>query len=334
METSCYAPLRMPSAAPIRLDMVHTRDVEEARQWGVKVFCESRLSKADNRNAIDARLSYRRLRGIGVGHITYGGNVTIDPGSLDSFFLIQVPLSGQELVQSGKESVCSTPRIGTVINPQSPVLIQHHPDTEKLVVRIERDVLERNCLQHLGRPMRNGLAFRPSMDLETSAGMRWARMVKWLHETLSVDDDGTESPIVSAQIEQMVISMLLTSQESNYSEELAGEDRSIAPSFIKRIERYIEEHAEDPITIVDLAEHAGVSSRSIFNGFRHFRNTSPMLYLKEVRMRRVNEELTRLKTGEATVTSIAYRWGFSHLGHFTTDYKRRFGESPSQTLAR
>jgi AraC-like DNA-binding protein len=59
-----------------------------------------------------------------------------------------------------------------------------------------------------------------------------------------------------------------------------------------------------------------------------------MLYLKEIRLRRVNEELRGLRSGSETVTAVAFRWGFSHLGHFTTDYKRRFGESPSETLAR
>src|SRR5690606_26096836 len=99
-------------------------------------------------------------------------------------------------------------------------------------------------------------------------------------------------------------------------------------------ERYIEEHAHEAISIVDMAEHAVVSSRSLFTGFRRYRNTSPMLYLKEPRLRRVNEELKRLTTGSDTVTAVAFRWGFSHLRHFTTDYKRRFGESPSETLPR
>ncbi|MCY1552317.1 Regulatory protein PchR [compost metagenome] len=103
---------------------------------------------------------------------------------------------------------------------------------------------------------------------------------------------------------------------------------------MKRVERYIEEHAHEPISIVDMAEYAGVSSRSLFTGFRRFRNTSPMLYLKEIRLRYVQEELQRQSPSSATVTAVAYRWGFSHLGHFTTDYKRRFGESPSETLAR
>ncbi|MNG18294.1 Regulatory protein PchR [compost metagenome] len=100
------------------------------------------------------------------------------------------------------------------------------------------------------------------------------------------------------------------------------------------MERYIEEHAHEAISIVEMAEHVGVSSRSLFAGFRRFRNTSPMLYLKEVRLRRVHEELQQGSAGSTTVTAVAFRWGFSHLGHFTTDYKRRFGESPSETLAR
>lgn len=35
-----------------------------------------------------------------------------------------------------------------------------------------------------------------------------------------------------------------------------------------------------------------------------------------------------------TVTDIAQQWGFSHLGSFATQYRRRFGETPSRTLKR
>ena len=135
-------------------------------------------------------------------------------------------------------------------------------------------------------------------------------------------------------MESGLITMLLTNQPHSYSQELCAEGPSLAPSFVKRVERYIEDHAHEPISIVDMAEHAGVSSRSLFTGFRRYRNTSPMTYLKEIRLRRVNEELRKLGPGSDTVTAVAFRWGFSHLGHFTTDYKRRFGESPSETLAK
>ncbi len=325
-----------PAPVPVMVgaDLFQTQDVEEARQWGVRAFCENRLKKVDGLRPINARMHLRKVRGVGFGRITYGGAVDIDPGCLDSFYLVQVPLSGREVIDTSGQTVCSAGKVGSVINATGASLIRHEANTEKLVVRVEREVLERNCIQHLGHALRQPIGFQPSMTLDGVAGSRWTGLLRWIYESFAVDDQCFDSPIMSAQVEQTVIATLLSAQPHNYSEELNGEERSIAPAFVKRIERYIEDHADQPITIVDLAEHAGVSSRSIFNGFRRFRNTSPMLYLKEVRMRRVNEELKRCRPSETTVTTVAYHWGFTHLGHFTTDYKRRFGESPSQTLAR
>jgi len=37
---------------------------------------------------------------------------------------------------------------------------------------------------------------------------------------------------------------------------------------------------------------------------------------------------------EETVTAIALKWGFSHIGRFSIAYRERFGESPSQTVLR
>lgn len=324
-----------PDAVLGRFELFHTRDLEEARQWGARVFCENRLNNLDSRRCqVNAWMYYRRMRGIGVGRMSYGSDVSIDPGELDSFLLIQMPIRGRELVQVSGQAVCSTPRTASVLNSHNPVLIRHFEGTEKLIIRVDRDVLERHCTQHLGRAMRAPVEFSPTMDLGTAAGKRWMHLMSWLYEGLSADEEHVQSPLLAAQIEQMLITMLLTCQPHNYSDELAGDERSIAPSFVKKTERFIEEHAHEPITIIELAEHAGVSSRSLFTGFRRFRNTSPMVYLKEVRLRRVHDELRRLERGETTVTSVALRWGFSHLGHFTTDYKRRFGESPSDTLAR
>ena len=86
-------------------------------------------------------------------------------------------------------------------------------------------------------------------------------------------------------------------------------------------------------TFGHIAEHVGASIRSLFAGFRKYRNISPMRHLKEVRLERAHHDLAH--TGEHnSVTEIALRWGFTHLGQFSASYQQRYGELPSATLKR
>jgi transcriptional regulator GlxA family with amidase domain len=94
----------------------------------------------------------------------------------------------------------------------------------------------------------------------------------------------------------------------------------------------IRAHADTPITIGALADAAGVSARTLFEGFRRFRGTTPMAQLKAVRLVRAYEEL-RMSPDES-VTDVSVKWGFVHLGRFARAYRRRFGELPSETLRR
>lgn len=69
-------------------------------------------------------------------------------------------------------------------------------------------------------------------------------------------------------------------------------------------------------------------------GFRRYRDTTPMAFLRNVRLERVRLDLLRAKEENrpATVTYVALIWGFSDLGHFTAAYARKFNELSSQTL--
>jgi AraC-like DNA-binding protein len=60
---------------------------------------------------------------------------------------------------------------------------------------------------------------------------------------------------------------------------------------------------------------------------------TPMTFVRERRLERVHEELTdAVPTDGVTVTSVAERWGFHHLGSFAVEYRKRWGEAPSETL--
>lgn len=107
-----------------------------------------------------------------------------------------------------------------------------------------------------------------------------------------------------------------------------------SPALVRRAIRIMEQHAHEPLTVSDIAECLGVSSRSLQNIFRRYLETTPMERLRDIRMVRAREELVAADPARTTVTKVATRWGFHHLGRFSVEFRRRFGESPSSTLRR
>ena len=57
---------------------------------------------------------------------------------------------------------------------------------------------------------------------------------------------------------------------------------------------------------------------------------NPVAYLRAQRLNGVRQ---MLKEGQS-VTDAATAWGFWHFGHFSQEYKKLFGELPSESLRR
>ena len=86
-----------------------------------------------------------------------------------------------------------------------------------------------------------------------------------------------------------------------------------------------------PISMADLVQHCRVSERTLNKHFRTFFDISPMGYLRQLRLTAAREALLIGEPG-VTVTEIANRFEFNHLGRFAGQYRRCFGETPSITL--
>ena len=90
---------------------------------------------------------------------------------------------------------------------------------------------------------------------------------------------------------------------------------------------------EELPTMVEICEALGVSERTLQYAFREYVGLSPVAYLRICRLNRVRAALAASDPQETTITQVAMRFGFLHLGRFAGDYKRMFGETPSETLA-
>jgi AraC-like DNA-binding protein/tetratricopeptide (TPR) repeat protein len=86
-------------------------------------------------------------------------------------------------------------------------------------------------------------------------------------------------------------------------------------------------------SVTELAAVAGVSGRTLQRQFRIFLGKAPRATLRDVRFENARRELLQGLT-DAGVADIALRCGFRHAGRFSVEYRRRYGETPSETLKR
>jgi transcriptional regulator GlxA family with amidase domain len=121
------------------------------------------------------------------------------------------------------------------------------------------------------------------------------------------------------------------SHPHTYSDALQRRESTILPRDVRRAVDYIEANLEQAVTVADLVNVTGVAGRTLFMHFKEFRGVSPMRYLRNVRLRQVRDALLCAEPG-ASITEIALKSGFTHLGRFSVAYRHHFGETPSETL--
>lgn len=88
-------------------------------------------------------------------------------------------------------------------------------------------------------------------------------------------------------------------------------------------------HANEPLSMLQVCRHVGASRRKLNYCFKDVLGSSPLRYLRALRLNGVRRDL---RDGAASVQQAAARWGFWRMGEFAADYRRQFAELPSQTL--
>lgn len=102
---------------------------------------------------------------------------------------------------------------------------------------------------------------------------------------------------------------------------------------VDRARELMLDNVEKPLSILDVCKHVGASRRKLNYCFQEVLGTTPVAYMRAIRLNGVRRQLLGAAAGDR-VYDAAARWGFWHFGQFSTDYKRQFGELPSRTLQR
>ncbi|MFI9029176.1 AraC family transcriptional regulator [Streptomyces sp. NPDC053560] len=321
--------------APGGLPAFRTGDIERARAWiadtlSYPVVLDPLADPADFAFATHAV----RLGPVTFATATYGTDVLSKSEGLGVAYHINVPRSGQ-VVQLHRGEVFRATATGgrvPVFEPTGALTGELDAEAEVLALSFDRQAVESALEEHLEHPVRP-LHFPGGLDPHDGRARTLTELARVVARELDAPTGLLSHPPVATGLADSLLTTMLYATPHQYRDELADPAPRTCPRPVKRAVDAMQADPAHPFTVLELARIAGVAPRSLQAGFKQHLESTPMGYLRRLRLERAHHDLVRLGPA-VSVTEVAGRWGFTHLGRFAAAYRSRYGKLPSQVHRR
>ncbi|MCV2219757.1 AraC family transcriptional regulator [Thauera sp. Sel9] len=280
-----------------------------------------RLSNAGHASA---SLSHRRAGMLDLCRLRYGAQARILSEGLGDIYHAQFILHGHCRYTLANTSLDLSAGHVLVINPDEPIDLTYSDDCEKFILRIPSPMLDDACAEHRW--------FKPNESIKFSQVPHKFEDIDSLLMLLKLLCEEAESDLATPQMlqhyNQVVTTKLMVMLKHNVS--MITPTRH-APSF-ERLSNYIERNIKLELSAEQLAQHAGLSLRSLYMLFEKNARTTPKNYVRQKKLERVHAVLSDPQQPCPNVTAVALEYGFTHLGRFSELYKSTYGVLPSQSI--
>jgi AraC-like DNA-binding protein len=306
-----------------------SHDLDEVRTYVGKVFKPHHLRAFGKSSGAGTIVNHRAIAAGSLVYFGYGDRtVEVDPGPLEDFYLLQFATVGSGRMNYGARAVdLDTATSAACLSPQRVTRGRFDPGTRMLVARTERVRLEAHYVRHIGHVPPLPLEFDPQIRTDQAGGAQIASLVR----LLATHANGPLGQDV-ADLQSLLLTTLIYVQPNTWREYLLRSPVSAQARCVGIAQEYVHEHCGEDLSVEHLADIACVSARTLFTSFRRCAGVAPMTYVRNVRLERARREL-RLAPADS-ITDVAARCGFSHMGRFSAAYRRKFGETPSLTRLR
>jgi AraC-like DNA-binding protein len=313
--------------------LLDTRDIDEAREIVGTAYCPHSLDLLRGDREFHAVQREATVGTIAVHSLEYGATMLVDPVPLGSWLLVSSPVRGRLQIRSGREERTLGVGETVVLDPFRKFSLCFTDDCRLRTIRFDRHLVER-VLGEVSEANAPRVEFGLGAPRTLGAASIWQSVSGLLERQALTMRQAADYPLLLAELERTAVAALIETHPLRYRPGTAPAGR-VLPARIRRAVAIIEAEPDRAFRTADLAAAAGLSGRALQEAFRRHLATTPLGYVREVRLRRAHEDLMRADAGSgATVAEVAYRWGFGNLGRFARVYADRYGRHPSETLRR
>ncbi|ONI82997.1 hypothetical protein ALI144C_18285 [Actinosynnema sp. ALI-1.44] len=268
--------------------------------------------------------------GITIYRMDIDPEIRMNAVELSHAYTLSIPLAGRNEVVLDNEPVGPS---YMVCSPGAQVNAIYACSAQ-LLVRIGQSAVDQAVLARTAEMPRRPVRFDVALRADRPDAAAWLRLVRAFADR-SLSGLLDSSPLAAAHFQQMLVHGLLDIQQNNLTAALEHDSGSLTTQALQRAVEFCHQNAHRPITVADIAAAAHTTVRTLQRTFRAEFDMSPLTYLRRTRLRRVHADLTDIRAGHATgsVTEVALRWGFTHLGRFSQLYRAAYGEMPSETAS-
>jgi AraC-like DNA-binding protein len=316
-----------------RFPLFRSRSADEASALTGNVFSPHRLAMRGHSSDLEVRHNRVRLSQVGINVLAYGAEVDIDPGERGDFYMLLLPLQGQAITECNGRSVVLDDGAMGVLHPRQLTRMNWSTDCEMLLLEVPRQLLE-EVVGAAPHSPDGGLTLALPRATPSVAAW-WQSALDMTHSLHHFGEQWLAQPRMQEAMEGFLVTGLrmLFNEPNSMPSSLAPLSANCHRALARAMD-YIQAHASDRLTVADIANAACVSPRTLEAAFRRRYDQSPLAYVRGVQLDRVHESLRRAHLSQrgVQVTDIAMENGFTHMGRFAGYYKKRFGNTPTQTL--
>jgi len=306
-------------------------DVDALRQHYAETLKPVHVDPIEGHRTISAHDLHLSIAGFDVwaGGCPSGMKVSFtEPPDL---YALYIPLSGSMEFNRGKSTVISAPGTIFACDLASIDSIVLHARRSHIGIAFDKKMVAEQLKEVTGEPGDRNLDVFNTLKI-TGDCARLEAMCKLVWHGIEADP---EESIRQKSNEMLLRTIMLKLFENLRHKGQSSERHSPAmPRHVKIAIEYMVAHIHMPIAIDDIAAATGVSARALQLAFQQFKDTTPLSYLRQMRMQKVRTELIAAKGLDVSVAAIAKRWGFSNAARFTALYLHTYGETPRQTIER